>query len=91
MSVLMILSATVLLTGAGCWMLWSRSAPPETFHVVRCAHCAQKVRYAARKAGGTGLCPRCLRCLVLPATPQPLATPRLPYRVGERLLPRAEA
>jgi DNA-directed RNA polymerase subunit RPC12/RpoP len=56
---------------------------------VRCACCEQKVRYLAAKAGDLARCPRCRQPVVLPATPQPLARPRLPYRVGERLLPRA--
>jgi hypothetical protein len=85
MTVLITLGATVLLLSVAYWVCRPRLARPETFHVVRCGHCCQKVRYLARKAGGSGICPRCFRCLALPETPQPLALPHRPYRVGERL------
>jgi hypothetical protein len=88
MTVFAIFAVTVLLAGAGTgwWLRGPRAEPQAVFHVIRCGRCCQKVRYPAHKAGGAGLCPRCLRCLVLPKTPQPLAMPQRPYRAGERLL-----
>ena len=62
-----------------------RGGEREACHVTRCLSCDQKVRYYARNAGCTGLCPRCLKQLTLPRTPEPLWKPRRPHRVGERV------
>jgi hypothetical protein len=87
MTTLIIVTGAVVIAAAAYYVRRARSpAPEKTFHVVRCGHCSQKVRYPARKAGGIGMCPRCLRCLVMPETPQPLALPHRPCRVGERLV-----
>lgn len=89
MTMLLILSVAGLLGGVAIWVLRSQPAPEKVFYLVRCGHCDQKVRYLAEKAGDLARCPRCRQSVVLPATPQPLAAPRLPYRVGERMLRRA--
>ncbi len=88
MTTLLILVVAAVLGGAAVWVHRAQPAPEKVFYLVRCGHCDQKVRYLAEKAGITSRCPRCRGDVALPATPEPLAAPRLPYRAGERLLRR---
>ena len=67
------------------YRLLRRDGAREGCQVTRCPSCEQKVRYYARNAGCRGLCPRCLKQLTLPRTPQPLWKPGQPHRVGERV------
>jgi hypothetical protein len=89
MTMLLTLTVTGILGCIAAWILRERAAPEKVYYLVRCGHCDQKVRYLAEKGGATSRCPRCRQCVVLPATPEPLARPRMPHRVGERLLHRA--
>jgi hypothetical protein len=78
-------AAAAILLVVGYRLLSRRPWNEAACHVTRCPSCAQKVRYFARNAGSAGLCPRCLKRLILPKTPQPLSAPRRPHRVGERV------
>lgn len=86
---LIVLVGAVALTAGGVVVvlgrLRSRQWDEAACHVTRCPSCDQKVRYFARNAGSAGLCPRCLKRLTLPTTPQPLPRAQQPHRVGERL------
>jgi hypothetical protein len=73
------------ITVLGFRLLGRRQWDEAACQVTRCPSCDQKVRYFARNAGSAGLCPRCLKRLTLPKTPQPLPGPRQPHRVGERV------
>ena len=85
MTMLLILSVPAVLGGVAYGLFRSRPAPEKVFYLVRCGHCDQKVRYLAEKAGDLARCPRCRQPVALPASPEPLARPRLPHRVGERM------
>jgi hypothetical protein len=61
-----------------------RRDEPEVCHT-RCPRCDQKVRYAANRASREAMCPRCRRRWTLPATPEPLAKPRLPGLARRRV------
>jgi hypothetical protein len=86
MYALLLVGIAALALSAGYYRLRTRPVAETVFYVVRCPACAQKVRYPAHTAGGSGLCPRCLRQVALPDTPQPLARPAAPHRVGQRML-----
>jgi hypothetical protein len=88
MNLIVLIGAIAVLAGAVVLVLRrlrSRQWDEAACHVTRCPSCDQKVRYFARNAGSAGLCPRCLKRLTLPKTPQPLPGARQPHRVGERL------
>lgn len=92
MGLTILVLAGAALVGAALGVSWvgRRSARVEPYLVFRCPGCRQKVRYLASKAGRPGMCPRCRRRWVLPATPQETADEKFtaegyPVRVGARL------
>jgi uncharacterized paraquat-inducible protein A len=64
--------AAVALLLLGIWLLLTRPAKAviETYYYFRCPGCKGKLRYLARQAGNSGLCPRCDRPCVFPAEPE---------------------
>jgi len=48
------------------------AAAVGALHLTRCPRCEQKIRYAANRAGRSGICPQCKYPLTLPSAPPPL-------------------
>jgi hypothetical protein len=52
------------------WWLFFHQSPKEQSFFFRCPACGQKLRYLARKAGRSGMCPRCKKPCTFPSRPQ---------------------
>lgn len=88
---ILIAGLVIVLAAAGGYLWYRQPAKGKTFHNVRCPACSQKIRYDVAKAGGSALCPRCKRRLMLPSLPDASGSPSSPSRplyVGRRLVPK---
>jgi hypothetical protein len=68
MTTLILVSIPVLLVlvGIGCLAFGQRRAERTSFRHFRCPGCKQRLRYQARKAGRSMICPQCYRHSKLP-------------------------
>ncbi len=66
MTLPLLVGTTVLLAGAGYWLVRGRLPRVESFHVFPCPRCGQKLRYPKDTVSQTGMCPRCGRSCTLP-------------------------
>jgi hypothetical protein len=61
----------VALSATGAFLgLRVRGSRVEEVHRFRCPGCTQKLRYAASRAGRTGMCPRCRKRWTFPSNPE---------------------
>ena len=70
---ILIVVVAVLLGGVGLFFfLRARNAGPkeEPYFHFNCPGCRRKLRYRARQAGHSGMCPRCNNPCVFPAVPK---------------------
>jgi hypothetical protein len=74
MNVLVVVLAAAAAPAAGCWWAWARRPAKEPYACFHCPRCRQKLRYRVSRAGGSGICPRCLKRCTYPPAPQHLAS-----------------
>jgi hypothetical protein len=66
---ILLIAATILVAGGYAWLSVRHSRGAQSY-LFRCPNCGQKLRYAARRAGQAGACPRCRERVTFPAIPR---------------------
>jgi len=70
-STIVILVVVALMGAVGGFVLFQRSKKPKEELVYRfeCTSCKRRLKYTARQAGHSGMCPQCKKPLKFPAVP----------------------
>ena len=72
-SLIWILVAVAVMVAVGGFLLFQRSKRPKEEPVYRfqCDGCKRRLKYTARQAGHSGMCPQCKKPLKFPAVSLP--------------------